>query len=278
MHKVGNMYYLYYSVSSFGSQNSAIGLARSSSMDIGTWTDFGASGVSSSAGKPYNAIDPNLLQVGNKYYMSFGSFWSGIYQAEMKSNPTDTAGSAVQLASTSDGEVIEGSFIFKTGNYYYLFYSKGSCCGYDKTRPAAGKEYRIMVCRSTSPTGGFKDKNGVACTKGGGTVVLASHGWVYGPGGQGVYQDPKYGPVLYYHYGACDLLCKLMGSHLITSRVGQTVQWTLASATRTATSTLAGTRSISRRAGRSCKSYRHSDARHSTLDVKIHVARLSYGK
>jgi len=44
------------------------------------------------------------------------------------------------------------------------------------------------------------DANGHACTSSGGTVVLASHGKVYGPGGQGVYNDPTYGSVLYYHY------------------------------------------------------------------------------
>jgi arabinan endo-1,5-alpha-L-arabinosidase len=192
--KVGNRYYLYYSVSSFGVQDSAIGLARSSTMDAGTWTDLGSTGITSSSAKPYNAIDSNVFQVGSNYYSTFGSFWKGIYQVQMKSNPTITAGSATQLASTSDGEVIEGSFMYKHGNYYYRFYSKGSCCGYDKTRPAAGKEYRVLVCRSSSPTGDFKDKNGIACTNGGGTVVLASHGWVYGPGGQGVLDGPKYGP------------------------------------------------------------------------------------
>jgi arabinan endo-1,5-alpha-L-arabinosidase len=200
--KVGSYYYLYYSVSSFGVQDSAIGIAYSSTMDYGTWKDLGSTAVASSSAKPYNAIDPNLIQVGSSYYMTFGSYWKGIYQVQMASNPKAVAGTAKQLVSSSDGEVIEGAYIFKYGSYYYLFYSKGSCCGYDATRPAAGKEYRILVCRSTSATGGFKDKNGVACTSGGGTAVLASHGYVYGPGGQGVYQDPTYGPVLYYHYGA----------------------------------------------------------------------------
>jgi len=37
-------------------------------------------------------------------------------------------------------------------------------------------------------------------------VVLASHGTVYGPGGQGIYQDPTYGLVIYYHYGECEVL------------------------------------------------------------------------
>ena len=43
-------------------------------------------------------------------------------------------------------------------------------------------------------------KSGRKCTEGGGTTVLESHGWVYGPGGQGVYWDPVEGPLLYYHY------------------------------------------------------------------------------
>ena len=62
--------------------------------------------------------------------------------------------------------------IFKNGDFYYLFYSKGSCCEYDAELPAAGEEYKIMVCRSVSATGGFVDQDGTACTVGGGTVVL----------------------------------------------------------------------------------------------------------
>lgn len=94
----------------------------------------------------------------------------------------------------------EGAFIAKNGNYHYLFFSVGKCCGYDASRPATGQEYKIQVCRSTSATSGFVDKAGVKCSEGGGTTVLESHGWVYGPGGQGVYYDPSAGPVLYYHY------------------------------------------------------------------------------
>lgn len=53
-------YYAYYAVSTFGSQDSAIGLATSSSMDPGTWTDHGQV-IASSTGDAYNAIDPNLV-------------------------------------------------------------------------------------------------------------------------------------------------------------------------------------------------------------------------
>ncbi|KAL3658366.1 hypothetical protein V7S43_016746 [Phytophthora oleae] len=200
VHLVGDEYYLYYSVSTFGSQNSAIGLTRSSTMDIDTWTDSGSTGVSSTSAKSYNAIDPNLVDVDGTYYLNFGSYWQDIYQVEMKSTPTKSTGSASQIAFTSDYEVLEGSYMFKYGDYYYLFLSKGQCCSYDTSKPASGKEYRILACRSSSATGDFVDQDGTACKDGGGTVVLESHDEVYGPGGQGVYDDPTYGPVLYYHY------------------------------------------------------------------------------
>lgn len=53
-------YYAYYAVSTFGSQNSAIGLATSTSMDPGTWTDLGQV-FASSTGAQFNAIDPNVV-------------------------------------------------------------------------------------------------------------------------------------------------------------------------------------------------------------------------
>ncbi|KAI1503466.1 glycosyl hydrolase [Biscogniauxia marginata] len=200
--QIGSTYYLYYSVSSFGVQDSAIGVATSTSLDVNTWTDLGSTGIRSSSSKPYNAIDANLINAGGTYLLTFGSFWGDIYQVPMASTPTKVAsgGSSTQISYDPVTTAEEGAFIFKNGNYYYLFYSKGQCCGYDSNKPAAGAEYKIMVCRSTSATGGFVDASGKACTSGGGTVVLESHGNVYGPGGQGIYDDPTHGPILYYHY------------------------------------------------------------------------------
>lgn len=199
--KVANTYYLYYSVSSFGSQNSAIGVATSSNLE--TWTDLGATGIASSSGKNYNAIDGALYWDGSKFVMSFGSFWSDLFSVNMENPPTKVASgsSVVPIAYQPSGDhAQEAAFIALNGNYHYLFFSVGKCCGYDTSRPAKGAEYKILVCRSTSANGGFVDKAGKKCTEGGGTTVLESHDWVYGPGGQGVYYDPAMGPVLYYHY------------------------------------------------------------------------------
>ncbi|KAF2110294.1 putative extracellular endo-1,5-alpha-L-arabinase [Lophiotrema nucula] len=201
--KVGSTYYLYYSVSSFGSQDSAIGVATSTTLDVNSWTDLGSTGVSSSSGKSYNAIDGNLLIDGSNYYMQFGSFWNDIYQVKLASPPTKVASgsTSTNIAYVPSGShAQEGSFLYKYGSYYYLFFSVGQCCGYDTSKPASGGEYKIKVCRSSSATSGFVDSAGTKCTSGGGTTVLESHEWVYGPGGQGVFNDPSLGPVLYYHY------------------------------------------------------------------------------
>lgn len=101
--KVGSQYYVYYSVSSFGVQNSAIGLATSTTMDCNSFTDHGSAGVTSKTGSAYNSIDAQLFADGSSYYLNFGSFWNDIYQVPMKSNPTGTSGSSVQLAFDPSG-------------------------------------------------------------------------------------------------------------------------------------------------------------------------------
>ncbi|KAH9213431.1 putative arabinan endo-1,5-alpha-L-arabinosidase A [Leptodontidium sp. 2 PMI_412] len=199
---VNGVYHLYYSVSTFGTQDSEIGLATSTTLDPGSWTDKGSVGVTSSSAKSYNAIDANLIAVGSSYYLNFGSFWHDIYQVQLNAAATKGGGAAaynIEYDSTG-GSPCEGSYMFYYSGYYYLTWSRGVCCGYDKTKPAAGAEYKIMMCRSTSATGSFVDKNGKACTANGGSVLLESHGNIYGPGGQGVFNDKSKGLVLYYHY------------------------------------------------------------------------------
>ena len=196
---VGDTYYLYYSVSTFGKQESTIGVATSKDLD--SWTDHGSTGIHSSADKKYNAIDGALYWDGTKFVMTFGSFWGDIFSVHMANPPFKATSSTSNIAFKPEGtHAQEAPYIAKNGNYHYLFFSVGQCCAFDSKISAPGQEYKIQVCRSTSATGGFVDKNGVDCTRGGGTTVLESHGWVYGPGGQGVYYDPQLGPVLYYHY------------------------------------------------------------------------------
>lgn len=205
---VGDTYILYYSVSTFASQVSSIGYATSADLEFGSWTDHGAVGISSGEGSPYNAIDANLVQdAGGAYHATFGSFWDGIWQVPMASDARSTAGEPFNVVYNSTGErPIEGPFIHQRDGYFFLFFSSGLCCGYDQNYPAPGEEYKIYVCRSESVGGPYVDQQGRSCLNdNGGTLVLGSHGFVFGPGGQGVMTDPTHGSVLYYHYANPDI-------------------------------------------------------------------------
>ncbi|WP_419995926.1 arabinan endo-1,5-alpha-L-arabinosidase [Streptomyces boninensis] len=193
--KVGNTYYLYYSLSTFGSNKSAIGFASSSTGEPGSWKDHGLV-VSSKTGDDYNAIDPSLMVDGGKWYLAYGSFWSGIRQVELDpatGKPKAGAQTHSLASRPKAGGAVEGPAVVKHGSYYYLFASYDKCCsGTDST-------YKIKVGRASSPNGPYKDKNGVDMRQDGGTPVLESHGDIVGPGGQDVISDVD-GDLLVYHY------------------------------------------------------------------------------
>lgn len=153
---IGDTYYVYYSVSTFGTQNSGIGLATSKTMNCGSFTDVGSVGITSRDGSAYNAIDANLFNDGGVYRMTFGSFWNNLYQVPMANPPRGTSGISVQVAYDPAGDhKVEGPALIKNGKYYYLFFSAGQCCGFDTNPAPAGTEYHVKVCRSTSPNSGF---------------------------------------------------------------------------------------------------------------------------
>ncbi|KJA17433.1 glycoside hydrolase family 43 protein [Hypholoma sublateritium FD-334 SS-4] len=181
-------FYLYYAASSFGSQNSAIFFAKSSTGQPGSFTNEGLV-TSTSSSNNYNAIDPN------NWILSLGSFWAGIKEMSLSSSTGKLSSTTVtSLAQrTADSGAIEASVIFKNGSFYYLFTSWDLCCkGVDST-------YNIRVGRSTSPTGNFVDQSGVALTSGGGTLVLGTHDNIIGPGGQDLFLDND-GVIMVYHY------------------------------------------------------------------------------
>lgn len=190
-------YYMYYSASTFGSQRSAIFLATSPTAASGSWTNRGLV-IESSSSVDYNAIDPNLIvDAQGNWWLSFGSFWTGIKMISLNPSTGLRSGNTlIALARRNTaGGAVEAPYITRHGNYYYLWVSFDRCCN------GASSTYRIMVGRSTSVTGPYYDRNGVAMTSGGGTEVMASHGSIHGPGHQAVFTDSD-ADVLVYHYYA----------------------------------------------------------------------------
>jgi len=177
-------YYLYYAVSAPGQNSSAIGVIINKTLDPDSpdyqWKDQGIVLRSMPNRDLWNAIDPNLIvdETGTPW-MDFGSFWSGIKLVKLDSSWTAVAepqewhsiakrDRSVLVDDREPGPAeIEGPFIFKKGDYYYLFVSWGLCCrGKDST-------YRIMVGRSKDVRGPYLDKDGLDLAEGGGSLLLA---------------------------------------------------------------------------------------------------------
>jgi arabinan endo-1,5-alpha-L-arabinosidase len=176
------LYYLYYSISTFGKNRSCIGLATSKTLDPRSpdyrWTDHQQVVESVPGRDEWNAIDPNfILDQNQQPWLSFGSFWNGIKLVKLDQDAmsiaTDpqqwhTLASVPKTASNSESGngAIEAPFIFKKNNYYYLFASYDYCCRGEKST------YKMRVGRAEKLAGPYMDKTGTPMKNGGGTLLL----------------------------------------------------------------------------------------------------------
>ena len=75
-------YWLYYAVSTFGSNRSVIGLATTATLNRADanygWQDRGLV-LESHKSDDFNALDPNrIIDHDGKHWLAFGSFWTGL--------------------------------------------------------------------------------------------------------------------------------------------------------------------------------------------------------
>lgn len=187
-------FYVYYSVSTFGSNKSAIGLARNKSLDFESseykWEDLGPV-IFSNSNSNYNCIDPQVLlkeQTGEeKSWLLFGSFWGGLMMTELDDDGfVKNPEKIINVASRkSDPNPVEGGYIFKKDGWYYLFCSHDFCCR------GTNSTYHIVCGRSQNITGPYYDKIGVELTENGGSLVRngLSFERFAGPGHNSVFRD-----------------------------------------------------------------------------------------
>ncbi len=194
-------FYLYYSASSFGSRNSLIGLITNQTLNPDSpeykWVDQGVV-VKSSNDMNYNAIDPNLtFDQDNNYYLTFGSFWSGIKMIKINTNglPRDNNETPISLCERPN-HAVEAPYIIYHNGYYFLFVSFDLCC------KGANSTYKIMVGRAKDITGPYIDKDNIPMTEGGGSLILsASKGdrWK-GPGHNAIFSENGKDYLIYHAY------------------------------------------------------------------------------
>ena len=197
--RLNGKFFLYYAVSTYTKQVSAIGLAANPTMDPNAtnyfWTDCGMV-IRSTNGSDFNAIDPSVMaDADGKLWLSFGSYWRGIYLTELDSK-TGMRVANSPLYPLAWNYSIEASCLARRGNYYYLFVNWGKCC------EGTNSTYEIRVGRANTVTGPYLDRDGKGLLDGGGTKFLQTNGRFIGPGQIGIFEDGKTTWFSYHYYDA----------------------------------------------------------------------------
>lgn len=164
--KIGDTWYLYYSVSSLGNRQTYLGVATSNS-PAGPWTDRGEVFKVSNNDPKYNVnpIDPHLLiDKDGRPWLSYGAYYGGIYINEIdpKTGKFLEYGEGTCIArrtdriATDEQDSIEGAFIVyhEESDKYVLFVSYDHYYGH----------YNLRVGRSDRPDGVYLDYNGNSLT------------------------------------------------------------------------------------------------------------------
>lgn len=213
-------YWLYYAVSTFGSNLSAIGLATNTTLDRASpnyrWEDQGmvikSEPVPPDTPNAYNCIDANyVMDTEGRSWLAFGSFWSGHKIFELDPKTGKALGGTPKVHHIAGRPVgdggnfnrIEAPFLIHRNGWYYQFVSYDSCCkGVDSS-------YYIVIGRSRSLLGPYVDSKGRKLTDGYGDVILmadrAGKDRWRGPGHNGYLQNDNGRDYMVYHaYDAQD--------------------------------------------------------------------------
>lgn len=195
---VNGRYRLYYSVSTFGSNRSAIGLATSPTLDPAApgygWRDEGLV-VQSRPGDDFNAIDPAFVaDAQGRQWLALGSFWTGLklFRLDPRTGkPLDPRAKPIAIASrpvpAGAPSIVEAPYIFAHGGYYWLIASYDYCC------KGVSSTYYTVIGRSKRVEGPYLGKDGSSMLKGGGTILiradLQEKQRFRGPGHAGHFRD-----------------------------------------------------------------------------------------
>ena len=171
--RLGERYLLYYSVSGWGRNASAIGLASNPTLDPDDpayrWTDEGIV-IQSTTRDSFNSIDASLLRdpADGRLWMALGSFWSGLKMVELDPINGKRLHPDAPLVPLAFHKEIEAPCLIAHGGAYYLIYNWGLCCR------GAKSTYELRVGRSDRVTGPYLDRAGVDLRVNGGSLFLGT--------------------------------------------------------------------------------------------------------
>lgn len=183
------LYHLYYSISTLGSQRSAIGLAVNRTLDpdspLYAWEDRGPVIESFPKRMNFNAIDPSLVvEQDGHWWLFFGSWWTGIKAVRLdpKTGKPRPNADIIPIAARAPRAQpsIEAAYVIRREGHWCLFVSWGTIL------PPKEATYEVRVGRAKDIAGPYIDAEGKPMLEGGGTPLLTSHGPWRAPGHNGV--------------------------------------------------------------------------------------------
>lgn len=185
--RIDGRYVLYYSLTRFGDPNPGIGVATAET-PTEPFTDHGKLLRSDDIGIP-NSIDPCPVVEDGTPYLFCGSH-RGIYGLELTDDGTAVAGEPFQVA----GGGVEAPYVIERNGFYYLFGSRGSCCN------GAKSTYHVVVGRSRSLRGPYRNADGEPLSSAPGTTILRGNETFAGPGHNSVVRVDDTDWIVYHAY------------------------------------------------------------------------------
>lgn len=122
-----------------------------------------------------DAIDPGLFLdlVTGRLWVSYGTYWGNIRLVELDPKTGERVKGNRPVDIAIDCEATD--IIYRDG-WYYLLGTHGTCCD------GVNSTYNIVIGRSRSVTGPYRDNVGRDMLHGGGRMVIAAGDRVVGPG------------------------------------------------------------------------------------------------
>jgi arabinan endo-1,5-alpha-L-arabinosidase len=195
----GDTYYLYYSAKPNNADERhglCLGVATAGG-PLGPFVDMGKP---LQCGEGFVNIDPFAFDdpATGKRLLYWGSGFKPIKVQELAadrlsfapgSKPTDLI-PAIKDDAAQYSRLVEGAWVIKRGDYYYMFYSGDNCCG-------KNAHYAVLVARSKSATGPFETFSKVSGAPS--NAILVKRGTWYAPGHNSIITDRAGQDWMIYH-------------------------------------------------------------------------------
>lgn len=120
------------------------------------------------------AIDSFVIEVDGVPFISWKAYGLDrrpieLLTAQLSDDGTELVGEPFSLLRDDEGQGMEGQCLLHIGEWYYILYSAGDCCG-------PGSDYNVRIARSHKYEGPYEKYSGNPILHGNGNIKSCGHG------------------------------------------------------------------------------------------------------